>query len=197
MHWYLPLGALAAIFTSGVTLALFIKFYGAIFLSRTSALVAQRSATRGRLEPGWMMNLPQLVLGLICLAAGLFPGLWVRLIASSLQSSRQGLGEVLADAQPFAHGAFQGLSGNQHPAFYAPLIVVLVIGVLFILIRTLAHAGGALRRTSAPWLCGYARAHESNRYQAGGFYGEIHRLLRQPRRPIRPPELNNGMSAGN
>jgi hydrogenase-4 component B len=196
-RWYLPLIALLAIFTSGVTLALLIKFYGAIFLSRTSALVAQRAAGQARLEPGWLMSLPQIVLGLICLAAGLFPGLWINLIARSLQASRQGLGEVLADAHPFTQGAIQGLSGLQQPAVYAPLAVVLVIGLLFILIRALAHAGGALRRTSAPWLCGYAHAHETNRYRASGFYGEIHRLLRQTRRPVRPPRLNDGTAPGN
>ena len=40
----LPLLAMVAIFTSALTLALFIKFFGGIFLTRTSATVAARAA---------------------------------------------------------------------------------------------------------------------------------------------------------
>ena len=45
---FLPLLAMVAILTSALTLALFIKFFGGIFLSRTSATVAARAAGNRR-----------------------------------------------------------------------------------------------------------------------------------------------------
>src|SRR5271157_4719042 len=49
---YLVICAVIAIFTSALTLASFIKFFGVSFLSRTSSLVAEQAEKRGKLEVG-------------------------------------------------------------------------------------------------------------------------------------------------
>ena len=64
--------AVVAILTSALTLASFIKFFGVSFLSRTSALVKERSAKQG-LEVGFMMQLPQILLASCCVTLGLMP----------------------------------------------------------------------------------------------------------------------------
>ena len=59
---YLSVCAGIAILTSALTLASFVKFFGASFLSRTSALVKEKAAGPRRMEVGLMMQLPQLLL---------------------------------------------------------------------------------------------------------------------------------------
>ena len=49
---------------------------------------------------------------------------------------------------------------------------------MFLLAFTISKLGGATRRAAAPWLCGYAREAECNRYVAHNFYGEIKRYFR-------------------
>ena len=57
-----------------LTLASFIKFFGVSFLSRTSTLVAA-SAGKGKLEVGWLMQLPQLFLAAACILLGIVPAI--------------------------------------------------------------------------------------------------------------------------
>jgi hydrogenase-4 component B len=183
----LALCAAIAILTSTLTLALFIKFFGATFLSRTSALVHDLSLHHQRLEVGWKMRLPQAILLVLCLFAGLFPGLMLQFISRVLATSRQGLAITLADAVPIADWAGPGLQLLDAPALYAPLVVALVFSLLVLLARWLSHQGGATRRVSAPWLCGYAVEGEMHRYRAGHLFDELKQCLRLNRRPPKPP----------
>ena len=174
---FLPLGAGLAILTSALTLALFIKFFGATFLSRTSQLVAERIAHHRPLEVGWKMRAAQIVLASVCVLSGLMPGLVWTLIRQAMAASRQGLGAVLADAMPGTTGDWAGLSGADQQSLYAPMVLAVVFGLSFALVRCLAKLGGATRRAAVPWLCGYAREAEAHRYQASGLYGELKRYF--------------------
>ena len=88
---YLAICGIFGIVTSALTLASFIKFFGAGFLSRTSALVAERAAGR-KLEVSWTMQLPQVALAGLCLLLGLFPSDAYWLISQALTRSSEGLG---------------------------------------------------------------------------------------------------------
>ena len=96
----LPVCVMVAIITSAITLALFMKFFGVIFLSRTSLLVANRARRHHRLEVGWKMRVPQIALASVCVLFGLLPALPISIIRRALEGSRQGFGEVLAAASP-------------------------------------------------------------------------------------------------
>ena len=185
----LALCAAIAILTSTLTLALFIKFFGAIFLSRTSALVHELSIRHPRLEVGWKMRLPQVTLLVISLFAGLFPGLMLQFLARVLQTSRQGMAITLADAVPATHWAGPGLLFDGAQALYAPLVVATVFVLMCVLARSISRMGGATRRVSAPWLCGYAVEQEMHRYRAGHLFDALKDCLRsRPRRaPVPPP----------
>ena len=172
---WLPVCALIAILTSAITLALFIKFFGVTFLSRTSSLVADRAQQRWRMEVDWKMCAAQIALAAVCVVFGLMPMLGFGLVRAALNSSRQGLGAVLAEATPIAGESWAGVGGLTQQSLYVPLMLAMVLGTLFVLARALAKLGGAPRRASGPWLCGYARVGEAHRYRASGWYADVKR----------------------
>jgi hydrogenase-4 component B len=175
---YLAVCAVIAILTSALTLASFIKFFGVSFLSRTSALVTSQAARRGRLEVGWMMQLPQVVLALLCILLGVMPAIAFHLMQAALDASNQGYGTALAGAAPMQSGLWSGLEKVQATALFAPLALAVVLGLMFLVVRFISKLGRAPRRAAAPWLCGYVREAECHRYVAHNFYGEIKRYFR-------------------
>ena len=202
-HWagYLAVCAAIAILTSALTLASFVKFFGASFLSRSSALVKEKAAGGRSLEAGPIMQIPQLFLALLCVLLGILPGIACGLIHNVLVASPHGFGPALAGAAPAPEhlwGGIYGLQGvevgfhSRPPApagvgdiyagaassVFVPLALVAVLGLAFLAARFISRLGGAPRRAAAPWLCGYAREAECNRYVAHGFYGEIKRYFR-------------------
>ncbi len=170
---WLPVCALVAIFTSAITLALFIKFFGVMFLSRASELVAERARRHSLLEVTLKMRLAQAALACVCVLSGLMPLFALSIISAGLNASRQGLGVVLADARPITFGVWTGLGSVNQQALYGPVVLVAVLALMFALVRKLSKLGCAPRRAAAPWLCGYAREAEANRYRARGLYGEL------------------------
>jgi hydrogenase-4 component B len=169
--------AIVAILTSALTLASFIKFFGASFLSRTSAWVAAREAQNGPLEVGWMMQLPQLALAAACVLLGVVPSIAFRVMEGAIHSSQQGYGVVLASVEAVSAQPLSGLNVTAGQAVLAPLGLVLVVGLIFLLTMGLARLGEAKRRAAAPWLCGYATQSEPHRYSAHHFYTEIKRYF--------------------
>jgi NADH:ubiquinone oxidoreductase subunit 5 (subunit L)/multisubunit Na+/H+ antiporter MnhA subunit len=167
-----------AILTSALTLASFMKFFGVSFLSRTSALVRERAAQSGRLEVPWMMQLPQLALAFLCVLLGVVPAIGFRLMQRALEASRGGLGTTLANAFPMRSGPLAGVTEVDSAAVFAPAALAVVLALIFLLVYGISKLGGASRRAAAPWLCGYAREAECNRYVAHNFYGEIKRYFR-------------------
>jgi formate hydrogenlyase subunit 3/multisubunit Na+/H+ antiporter MnhD subunit len=175
---YLPVCAVIAILTSVLTLASFIKFFGVSFLSRKSALVTAQAERHGRLEVGWTMQIPQVLLAAFCIMLGIFPAIAFRLMQYGLDASRHGLGALLADAAPMVSGPFAGLEETNGAALFAPLALMLVLVLMFLVTFALSKLGGAARRTAAPWLCGYVCEADCYRYSAHNLYGEIKRYFR-------------------
>ncbi len=184
---YLAVCAIIAILTSALTLASFIKFFGVSFLSRSSALVAEKAGRQQRLEVGVLMQVPQLALASLCVLLGVLPALAFQLMQRALEASPQGFGAVLAAANPVTPAAWGGVDKAAGNALIAPLAVALLLGVLFLVARAISKLGKAPRRVSQPWLCGYARQSEVNRYVAHHFYGEVKKRFRW---------LGGGVSAG-
>jgi formate hydrogenlyase subunit 3/multisubunit Na+/H+ antiporter MnhD subunit len=175
---YLVVCAVIAILTSALTLASFIKFFGVSFLSRTSALVKSQAATRnGRLEVPWMMQLPQVVLAVLCVLLGVVPTIGFRLMQHALEASRGGLGTTLANASPMVSNPVTGLARAPSAAVFAPVALTAVLALMFLAVYVISKLGGAQRRAAEPWLCGYAREADCHRYVAHNFYGEIKRYF--------------------
>ena len=173
----LPVCVMVAIITSAITLALFMKFFGVIFLSRTSLLVANRARRHHRLEVGWKMRVPQIALASVCVLFGLLPALPISIIRRALEGSRQGFGEVLAAASPLPSGGWAGIGSSNHEFIYVPVFLAFVLVAMFLVTRRVAKLGGSQRRSAKPWLCGYAKEAEINRYRASNFYAEVKRCV--------------------
>jgi hypothetical protein len=138
------------------------------------------------------MQLPQVVLAVVCVLLGVVPSLGLGLLARALASSQQGFGVALAQAPPIASRALFGISEFNSTAVFAPFAIALVLGMTFVAAYALSKMGGSRRRAAVPWLCGYARDAEVYRYTAHNFYGEIKRYFRwlggapRPERDKRP-----------
>jgi hydrogenase-4 component B len=188
---YLAVCAAIAILTSGLTLASFVKFFGATFLCRTSALVAEKTRLRtvvqgevrshsggaqaGSLEVGWSMQLPQLLLALMCVLLGVVPGLAFAFLQQAIAATPQGLGVALAQAAQPARATVAAVTAPLGTALFVPLALAALLGVSFLIAYGISRLGSAPRRAAAPWLCGYALETEHERYIAHNFYGEIKR----------------------
>jgi hydrogenase-4 component B len=174
---YLAICALFAIMTSALTLASFIKFFGVSFLSRQSSLVIA-SAGKGKLEVGSLMQLPQLFLAFACILLGTVPALAYSVMNQALSTSRQGFGATLADAAPMMSGSLSGLDAVNGTALFAPLALMIVLALVFLVTYVISKLGGATRRAATPWLCGYVLEADCYRYSAHNFYGEIKRYFK-------------------
>ncbi len=173
---YLVFCAIVAILTSVLTLASFVKFFGVSFLSRTSALVKEQAAAKP-LEVPWMMQIPQVVLAALCILLGVLPAIGFRLIQHALDASRQGYGAAMANAMAVKTGPIAGIGMANSAAVFKPIALAAIMGLLFALAARISKLGRAPRRAAVPWLCGYAREAECNRYVAHNFYGEIKRYF--------------------
>jgi hydrogenase-4 component B len=184
--WWLAPCAVVALLTSTLTLASFVKFLGIGFLGRRSAAVVE-AAGRGRLEVGWAMLAPQLLLAALCVLLGLFPGPAVEAGAALLRASPGGLGSELGGAGLGQGGALSGLTVLGGAAVLRPLAVLVLLGLLLLLARGLGRLGGATRRVTPPWLCGYAEEADCYRTSTHDLYGEVKGALRllggAPERP--------------
>ena len=175
---FLPVCAIIAILTSALTLASFIKFFGVSFLSRPSTLVTAQAAKYGRLEVPWIMQLPQVILAVVCVALGIVPDLAFRIMRTAFNARGLGFDTILANALSISSGPLSGVQEFNGTAMFAPIAVVLLLGVLFLFVRALSKLGRAERRMAASWLCGYVREADCHRYSAHNFYGEIKRYFR-------------------
>jgi hydrogenase-4 component B len=179
--------AVVAILTSVLTLASFVKFFGTSFLARTSELVRVRAKAAEHLEVGFSMQTSQMMLASLCVLLGIVPAFGLRFLQAALASSHQGYGSVLSAAVYEARDAI-GAVHLTATAVYAPIALAAVLAMTFLLSYGIGRLGEAPRRQTEPWLCGYARENESNRYVAHNFYGEtktyfhwLQSLIRDPR----------------
>jgi formate hydrogenlyase subunit 3/multisubunit Na+/H+ antiporter MnhD subunit len=184
---YLTVCAVIAMFTSVLTLALFLKFFGVSFLGRASRRVTERSAAGRTVEVGWGMRGPQLALAGGCLLLGLVPQLGYWIAYRAIQTSGQGLVAAMRTVPPLPTAAGTGVVGPAGLALLAPLPVAVVFGLLLALAVAISVAGGAPRRRVEPWLCGYAAETEQMRYRARHFYREVLRYFPWVHPPAAPP----------
>lgn len=186
--WYLPLCGWVALFTSALTLAVYIKFYGVSFLARPGSwelgaivrpvgLVGPVGTERSSVvaaDVPWLMRAPQLFLAGLCVLFGLIPGLGLGVMVRALRTSPEGYGAVLAGALPEGNGLWVW-EGPGSASLMAPLAVAVVLVLGLGLAVGLMRIGGSRRRTDTPWLCGYAVDAPIHHYRAHQFYGELKR----------------------
>ena len=174
---YLAFCGIFGIVTSALTLASFMKFFGVSFLSRMSNLVKEKLAKNTSLEVKPTMQIPQVLLALLCILLGLVPGLAYHLIDLSLRASNQGLAEKLVSTAPAQIGLVISLPAGSNAALLAPLAVGVVLVIMFLIARFISRLGAAERRAADVWLCGYVREGDVYRYGAHNLYTEVKRYF--------------------
>jgi len=145
-----------------------VKFYGVIFLGQHREDKLARARDAGRFERVGMVWL-----GLGCIALGLAPNLFIRLLDPVTQQLvGAGLGSAVASSSWLLvpRGAAQ--------ASYGPAIFLLGIlasfALAYLLVRRLYH--GHLRR-SRPWACGYPWSNARMQDTAEGFGQPIRQIF--------------------
>lgn len=130
-----------AIFLSTVSLAAYLKYFGTAFLGPVGAA---EPAPGPEPAAAWA---PQALLGMACLALGLFPRPVVAGALAALSGSALSPGATAAGI----------LGGTVGGAAYQPLMVLLALALTFGLVAALRRMAPAeVRPAPGPWLCGEA-----------------------------------------
>jgi len=148
------LAAPALALIGGLAVACFVKVYGIVFLGapRTEAHTARH-------EAGWQMLAPMLLLGSLCIAIGLAPGV----VAAPLERASLTVLPSLA-----------GTAGLRLQSL-VPLTMITLLGVALVaLISLLAlwyrrRLAGTVCSETGTWCCGYQRPAPRIQYSASSF----------------------------
>jgi formate hydrogenlyase subunit 3/multisubunit Na+/H+ antiporter MnhD subunit len=176
----LVLFGIVALFTSAVTLACYVKFFGMAFTSSGAEWSVGRTI---REVPGSMLA-PKLVLTAVALVQGLFPVLSVGLVLKALERSEGFLlaAGVAAPGRPLSAELLgmrlTGLNGLPQNAAAAPLVVLLVLGLALALGALLRKSAGSKEVEAPTWLCGYQDLNNANRYTDRGMFAGLRGLFR-------------------
>ncbi|MFH0919781.1 MAG: proton-conducting transporter membrane subunit [Fibrobacterota bacterium] len=168
---------LFGILTSVLTLASFMKFFGMLFLSRKSTVVKEKAASGARLEAGLLMQIPQVLLALACVALGWLPAAAYLLINRALVTGPMGISQFLPPIPVGAANLYSGLPLNNGTALLMPLAIGAALIFLMLLAWGFSRLGSAPRRTNDIWLCGYDPEADVHRYGAHNLYSEVKRLF--------------------
>ncbi|MFB3852697.1 MAG: proton-conducting transporter membrane subunit [Vicinamibacterales bacterium] len=172
---------IVALMTSAITLACYVKFFGTTFTSSGSEW---RCDSQVR-EVGPSMLLPKAVLAAICIAQGLFPWVFIGLIGRALAlggdsvASRlfadPGLSSRLVAIGP---GLAVSVDGSVAVGVVTPLVIFSALSVALLFAAWLRRTGGAARRADEPWMCGYQRLNDFNRYPSSHLFDAFRRVTR-------------------
>ncbi len=170
---------IVALFTSAVTLACYVKFFGMAFTSSGSEWNVGKTV---REVPASMLA-PKLALTAVALVQGLFPALSVGLVLAALQRSEGFLlADAVAAAGPVPASALGvglgGPAGLPQIAAAAPLVVVLLLGLGLALGALLRRSAGSKEVEAPTWLCGYQDLNNANRYADRGMFAGLRGLFK-------------------
>jgi hydrogenase-4 component B len=180
------LGVVAA-FISLVTLASFLKFLGGAFLGQSPAPPEQQRAG----DVPAAMQIPQLILAMLCIVFGVVPMLPLTGIyhaAASLGSVQAaGLSSLLGESWIGMRLAF--VPGTTS-AVWMPVIGLATLLGFGLLAQGLSRLGAAERRTVEIWHCGTLPVGDQGRYPAHSFYDAFKRAFQNVYPPVRVPRTN-------
>ena len=148
----LLLAAPALALTGGLALACFTKAYGAVFLGSPRNPTVHQAK-----ESGWPILAPLFLLGLACLAIGLFPALVAPLLESAVHCWNP-------DSLDAAFTLSQTLPLALFPLLGTFLLILVLGGFWF-----LSRRGPVAYTTGLTWDCGYVFPGPSMQYSASSY----------------------------
>jgi len=182
-YFFLAIFGIVALFTSAVTLACYVKFFGMTFTSSGSEWGVKKDVK----EVTAGMLLPKLVLGALCISQGLLPffyyetiiGVFAKSGGSVLQSSFadpglfNGIGNASMGVSVWAPGA-----GDVASAMATPAVILAVVAAALLLAWLLRRSGGSAERTAPAWLGGYQDLHDKTRYRNRSMFSALKNALK-------------------
>lgn len=183
-RWPLILAGIVALFTSTMTLACYVKYFGMGFASAGAEWHAHRPIRE--VPPAMLAS--QFFLAAVCLVQGLLPGIWYPLAAHTWRLSP---GSLVAPTLhlPGEPGGWTGLVGPEAPGggiawALSSITVLVLVGCGVALAFWLRGSAGAGRREAPTWLGGYRELDLHHRYLDRSLLAPFRSLLR--RAGIRP-----------
>ncbi|OHD63950.1 MAG: hypothetical protein A2176_15110 [Spirochaetes bacterium RBG_13_51_14] len=180
---FLVMFGIVALFTSAITLASYVKFFGMTF---ASSGVEWNVSHTIREVPATML-IPKIILAVLCMLQGLLPFLYYGIFIDIFKNSD---GSII---QPM----FSGVSLDEYivnsvmgvsvtvpgikdlvSSVAVPLVVMLVIVTGLVFAWLLKRSGGAEEKVAPTWLCGYQDLNDKNRYAAHNMYSAFKKALR-------------------
>ncbi len=170
-----------ALFTSAVTLACYVKFFGMMFTSVGHEWNVKKPVK----EVPATMLVPKLILTAVCLMQGLMPFLFYRIIISVFSGSAGSVMQGRFASYDFSRIVGLSPAGIQVRDFYSgaviaaafPVIILLVIACAFLISYLLRISGGSKEVTAPTWLCGYQSLNNHNRYTDRSMFAALKNLL--------------------
>lgn len=179
---FLALFGIIALFTSAITLACYVKFFGMTFTSSGTEWTVGKEIK----ESPFTMLLSKGVLTLMCIIQGLIPFVYFNAIITVFQkakgSSLHGLfnSVKLSDHISTAmNGVSVNVPGMQGivSATAVPVVILIVVAAAFVLAWFLRKSGGSTEREVDTWLGGYAGLNDLTRYKDRSMFASLKKLL--------------------
>ncbi len=180
---YLVMFGIVALFTSAITLASYVKFYGMTFTSSGSTWNVKKNIKE---VPG-IMILPKVILAVLCVVQGLLPYFYYDMFFNIFKKSE---GSII-------HAAFNSLDFNSlinnslmgvtltipvsgtavSGAVVVPVVTLIIIIIAVIFAVMLKKSGGSTEKEAETWLCGYQDLNNLNRYKSKNMYSAFKKVV--------------------
>jgi len=171
---YVILG-LFALFISAATLASFIKFMTTSFWTKTPDSLKTHTIKDVPLT----MQIPQLVLAVMCMALGILPVVAIPILYASVGSL--GLSAYFPKLEALFRGNYLGLNTNLGEGIattFNPLYILIAVTICAILAYIIFKMGKSEVRQVESWYCGEKHTDEEVRYKAHSFYMPFKQVIR-------------------
>jgi formate hydrogenlyase subunit 3/multisubunit Na+/H+ antiporter MnhD subunit len=177
---FLAIFGIIALFTSAITLACYVKFFGMTFAASGSEWTIKKEIK----EVPALMLVPKVILTLLCIVQGIIPYFYFTTIIDIFTRSQ---GSVVSEAfwkfntTAHVHDTLMGVSIQglyDIPASMAvPVVMLLLFVAAFLFARFLRGSGGSVEREAETWLCGYQDLHNVNRYKDSSMFAALKNYL--------------------
>ncbi|PKL35901.1 MAG: hypothetical protein CVV44_20505 [Spirochaetae bacterium HGW-Spirochaetae-1] len=177
---FLAIFGIIALFTSAVTLACYVKFFGMAFTSSGTQWTVEKKIK----EVPVMMLVPKVILTVLCIVQGLIPMFYYTIFINIFKNSEGSIVHESFKAMTLSGYVFEssmGVSVSNMEGITAsaavPAVILLVVAVAFLFSWLFSKSGGSQERTAATWLGGYQDLNNLNRYKDSSMFAALKNLL--------------------